>query len=445
MNTRDPESFVVKVTLLLVSTLIVMVTGVVGPALPAIQAHFAGVPHAAVRVRLVLTLPCLFIAVSAPIAGYVVDRVGRKTILAISTIIFGVSGIAGYLAPTLAFLLISRASLGVAVGGLMTSVTTLITDYYAGPARRRFLGVQAAFMGFGGMALMALGGVLADVGWRVPFLAYSCALLIVPLNLLALYEPSLDEHCAEKTHSLSGPGQCIAESICPAPKSNPKGSVVAVMPIRLSVFVYLVMMAVQVAFFLIFVQLPFYLEEMMLASAWQSGLALSVMSLCYALASLQYGRLSSRLDHPAVLTGSVALVGIGYLLIWSGGRWAIIVMGLSLAGVGMGLLEPDLTVWLADQSPLAVRGRALGGLTTALFLGRFVSPILGQVMIAAVGLTGLYLSVAILLLVMATLFWVTRNRLGALVGSMSEGDEDVPYRRRARKSGSPDRECVGVG
>jgi len=411
MNRRNPENPVLKVTLLLASTFTVMAWTMIAPALPSIQAHFAEVANVAFWVRLVLTLPALFIAASAPIAGYIVDRIGRKTVLVIASLLYGVSGVAGYLAPTLTYLLISRASLGIAVGALMTSVTTLIADYYAGATRGRFMGLQAGFMGLGGTVYLALGGVLADIGWRVPFLTYSFAFVILPFILLALYEPLLGEQCAEKPHPASDPGECVAESIRATRSINSVGAVVSSVPIRFLLFIYLVMIGSQIVFYLIPVQLPFYLQDVTGASASQSGLAISVMTLFYALASLQYGHLASRLHHFEVLTIAFALLGVGYLLIWSAGGWAIIVLGLLLGGIGMGLLIPNVSVWLADETPLELRGRVLGGLMTALFLGQFLSPIVGQPVSRIVGLGGLYLSGGALLLVIAALFWVTRNQL----------------------------------
>ena len=82
----------------------------------------------------------------------------------------------------------------------------------------------------------------------------------------------------------------------------------------------------------------------------------------------------------------------------------------------MGLLVPNVSVWLADETPPALRGRVLGGLTTALFLGQFLSPIVGQPVSGVLGLGGLYLSGGALLLVIAALFWVTRNQLRSLTG-----------------------------
>jgi MFS family permease len=163
-------------------------------------------------------------------------------------------------------------------------------------------------------------------------------------------------------------------------------------------------------------QLPFYLHDVMGASASRSGLAIALMSGAYALASTQYGRVASRLDHSEVLAVACALVGTGYLLIWLASGWTIMLLGLLMAGIGQGLLSPNMSLWLADATPAALRGRVLGGLTTTVFLGIFLSPIVGQPVGAAIGFRRLCLSGGALLLVMASLFWVVRNQLRSLAG-----------------------------
>jgi MFS family permease len=417
MRKLDPTHPILKATLLFTSTLIVMAAATIAPALPLIQVHFADEANVAFWVRLVLTLPALSIAGTAPIAGYFVDRIGRKKVLAVCTLLYGASGAAGYLAPTLSLLLASRALLGVSVGGLMTSVTTLIADYYTGEARSHFMGVQGGFMGLGGTASLALGGILAEIGWRVPFLIYSSAFAILPMILLALYEPLQAEKCVERQNPVSDAAVCVAESMRPVDGDGAAGSTTgAAFPMRIAVLVYALMFGIQVIFYLMPVQLPFYLQGLTGATASQSGLALSVLTSFYAVASLQYGRVAARLDRLGVLALAFALMGVGYLLISIASGWAAIVLGLLLGGVGLGLMIPNLNVWLASESPPELRGRVLGGLTTATFFGRFLSPFVGQPVSTAVGVGGAFLSAAVLVLLMVPVSMVTRRRLRAMTG-----------------------------
>ena len=119
----------------------------ISPSLPGIQEQFSGTANAELLTRLVLTIPALFIAVCAPLAGTLVDRLGRKPVLLYSVILYGLSGGSGFVLSNLYTILAGRALLGVAVAGVMTSATTLIADYYVGEERSRVLGIQAAFYG----------------------------------------------------------------------------------------------------------------------------------------------------------------------------------------------------------------------------------------------------------------------------------------------------------
>lgn len=72
-------------TLLLASTLTIMSGATISPALSAIRSAFDATPNADVLVQIVLTMSALFIAVGAPIAGAVVDRLGWTKLLFVST------------------------------------------------------------------------------------------------------------------------------------------------------------------------------------------------------------------------------------------------------------------------------------------------------------------------------------------------------------------------
>ena len=70
----DRYSFGLRLALLAASSLTVMAGATMSPSLPAMQSHFHDVPDVAYWVKLLLTLPALFIALFAPVAGWVAAR-----------------------------------------------------------------------------------------------------------------------------------------------------------------------------------------------------------------------------------------------------------------------------------------------------------------------------------------------------------------------------------
>src|SRR5919112_4107905 len=67
---------------LLVGSCLPVLGGVlIAPVLPAMRDHFADVSGVEVLVPVALTIPSLAIAILAPVAGLLADRIGRKPLL----------------------------------------------------------------------------------------------------------------------------------------------------------------------------------------------------------------------------------------------------------------------------------------------------------------------------------------------------------------------------
>lgn len=382
MQKSQSLSLILKVTLLSASTLTVMSGATIAPSLPAMQAYFAEVEHGAYWVRLVLTLPALFIVVGAPIAGVLVDRVGRKPLLVGATVVYGVAGCSGFFLDTLSEILVGRGLLGLAVAGVMTSVTTLIADYFQGQSRATFMGLQAAFMALGGVIFLSLGGFLADLSWRFPFLIYGAALLLLPLMLGALFEPP--------------PIDRYPLNFQPSEAS---------LPLKPLSLIYGIAFLQMLLFYLIPVQLPFYLLRLTAATAKESGIAIAFATLLSAIASMLYGRIKRRFNFKQVVAIAFVVVGLGYGVISLATSYGQVMLGLAISGLGFGTLMPNLNVWLIQEVPSFLRGRALGGLTTALFLGQFLSPLATQPLSEQVGLGATYGIAGGVLLVLGLGFW----------------------------------------
>jgi MFS family permease len=398
----NPNSWTTKLTLLLASSLTVMSGATVSPSLPAMKQQFestiADPDLRTTLVKLVITLPALFIVIGSPIAGLIVDRFGRKPLLLITAILYGFAGSSGLFLESLPAILVGRALLGFAVAGVMVSATTLIADYYSGSARAAFMGLQSGFMGLGGVVFLTLGGALAQQNWHYPFGIYLFAWPIALLVLAFIAEPNRSNFAQQ---NLGIENDLTSQST----------------PVGVMVIVYGLTTLSQIAFYLIPVQLPFFLDSLVKALPSQSGMAIALCTLFSAIASVTYGKLKQRMEFVTFLPAIFGFMGIGYLLIGQASTWLQVLTGLGIAGMGLGLLMPNMSVWLSAAVPDTLRGRALGGLSTAMFLGQFLSPIVTQPLTKSMGLGGTYALVGGVLVIVALGFAIFKSQVRDLTRS----------------------------
>ena len=356
-----------NLTILLGSTMTVMAGATIAPALPGLKIAFQDVAHADFLVKLVLTMPALLIAIGAPFAGILLDRWGRKPVLVLALILYGLAGTSGFLLGSLFGILVGRALLGLAVAGVMSGFTTLIADYFSGPKLNQFMGYQAAFMASGGVIFLLAGGYLADVGWQYPFLIYLFAFVVLPGVLFAIDEP--DVQVSSQQQSVSAAKVAfISKNV---------------------MLIYAIAFLGMVIFYMVPVQLPFYLTENGVSSS-RVGLALAVQALAAAITSLQFQKIKAHLSFERIAGLVFLAMGLGYMILAASNSYAIVILGLIIFGIGLGLVVPNLNVWLISAIPPAMRGRAIGGLTTSLFLGQFLSPIITQPILGLGGMAGAF-------------------------------------------------------
>ena len=339
----------VKLSLLLVSSLTIASMITISSSLPDMSRDFAGYPNGLALVKLSLSLPALFIALTAILAGKFIDRKGRKPLLGIALIAYAAAGSSGYWLDNLYGILAGRALLGISVGITMTIVTTLVADYYQGVARQQFAGLQIAVMSLAGILFISLGGWLADIRWNVPFLLYLYALLVLPIALRHIQEPP--PAAAETRAGMAAP--------------------------RVPGVIWLVFASVMlmwILFFIIPIQIPFYLKSLGVEKNSLIGLAVASSTLFSAVASFFYARLKARLSFAQLFSMGYGLMAVAFVVVALAQSYALVVCGLLLAGMGMGLLIPNAHVLVMQLAPPAVRGREIGKLTTFWFPGQFISP-----------------------------------------------------------------------
>ncbi|MGG5258337.1 MFS transporter [Phycicoccus avicenniae] len=356
----------VVATLLAASTLTIMAAAVISPSLPQLGAALGAGPDADVLVRLALTITSLGIAVTALVVGTVSDRVGAVPVLVGGLVVYAVAGVAGAFVPSLTWLLVTRVLLGVGVAGVMTSVSTIITQAFRGERRSRLIGLQQTFASLGGVVFLPLAGWLSTLAWNAPFWIYAAGALVLPLALLA-FPPARWTRPAAPPTAPSGDGRAAGRRT---------GARVAL--------VYVVAALGTLVFFMAPTQLPFLLTDRGVP-ATTIGVVVAASTASGALSATLFSRVRARLDQVGVTTLSLVLLGVGWLVVGTVPTTAGAVAGVLVGGLGVGLVVPNLNLWVADLVPPARRGRALGGLVSAIFLGQFLSPVLLVPMISALG------------------------------------------------------------
>ncbi|WP_447555016.1 MFS transporter [Vreelandella sp. EE22] len=366
-----------KAVLLLASTMTVMSGAIISPALPGIGRFFENEPQ--VLIQLILTLPALMITIFSPLMGYLADRFGRKPLLLIMLSIYGLAGASGFLIDRVELLLASRALMGVAVAGILSISTTLVGDYFSGPERARFLGLQSSSMALGGVIFINLGGLLSDWSWRGPFLLYLTGVLLLPYAFAILKEPRL--HPVENVSSQA-----------PLPRVD----------IGRTALAYLIAMISMLMFYMFPAQLPFLLSAQGQTSGLAIGVALSMSALTASIVSFGYGRFKPFFSVMTIYVMGFVIAAMGLAVVGVTHGYAMAIVGAAVAGAGLGVFMPNTTTWLMRITPERVRGRVFGGFTSTFFFGQFISPIAVAWMSTwLVSLRDVFIAMAVLCTVLA--------------------------------------------
>ncbi|MGX1806729.1 MFS transporter [Nocardia sp. NPDC055321] len=379
---------IARATVLAAATLTLMAPAIIAPSLPAMRAEFADVAGVDVLVRLALTITSLAIGLSAPVAGLVADRLGRTPLLVGSLALYVVAGVGGYFTDGLAALSATRALLGLAVGGIMTAISALITDWFDGPRRASFLGLQQASASLGGVLFLPLAGLLSAVQWRAPFWIYAAGALVLPFALLGLREQRRDN----------------ASGVVAAGSSDtPHG-------LRRPIAgLYLLAFAVTLAFYMAPTQLPFLLAELHAGPA-VAGAVIAATMLSSVAGALAFPALRGRWRPSPLTVAAVALLGAGWVVVGAAHTVAQVVAGLLIGGFGVGLAVPTLNLRLSELAPVATRGRILSGLVAGIFLGQFFSPLLVQPLLRSAGIGGAFTWTGLTMLAGAALAFVALRK-----------------------------------
>ncbi len=141
-------------------------------------------------VSLTVTAATLGVALAAPFAGQIADRLGRKPVIVWSAGLLGLTTLIGATAPSLHWLIFWRFLQGLVTPGVFAITVAYINDEW--PAQRVGAAAGAYVSGtvIGGFSGRALSGLAAEyVGWRWAFVIAGVASMFIALALSRTLPP----------------------------------------------------------------------------------------------------------------------------------------------------------------------------------------------------------------------------------------------------------------
>jgi MFS transporter, AAHS family, 4-hydroxybenzoate transporter len=183
---ESPWSILQK-SIVLLSAMTIIFDGMdiqmMGFAIPAIASEW-GITRAAFAP--VLACGLFGVAIGAGLGGMIGDRIGRRTPVLLSVLVFSAATLAFAFAHSMTALLVLRTIAGLGIGGALPNVTTLTAEFT--PTRRRPMAVTSAIV------CIPIGGVVAGLisarvlmagNWRALFYIGGGAPLLLLVVLIA--------------------------------------------------------------------------------------------------------------------------------------------------------------------------------------------------------------------------------------------------------------------
>lgn len=348
-NTVKKAGPIQAIIIILINMLPMMAIVALMPVVPAIRDNFKNMPGINTWGPLVLSAPGLCIALVSPYAGYLTDKFGRRKLLLIMMVLYGIGGIIPFFVNSFPALMSGRLLLGIGEAFLMTIANVLLGDYFASEQRSKWLMLQGIISTVCGTLLLSLSGNLSVKGWQYPFLVYNLAFLFALAAWIFIFEPQ------SKTAIV---------------KDESKTKI----PLALIVKLCAITLIASTIYFVYTLQFSLALDAIGIKDRAQLGNLSALVSLAVPIGALLFKLFSKKTIRLQLLIISV-FIGIGLTGIGLSYDKTTMMSAGFIQQLGCGMTMPVLIAWSLNILPPQFRGRGMGFWSSAFFLGQFISPL----------------------------------------------------------------------
>lgn len=338
------------IIIVLVSILPMMAVITLMPVVPTLRNHFKDVPFIETLAPFVISAPGLCVALFSPYAGFLADKIGRRKLLIIFSILYGIGGVLPFFVESFSALIAGRLILGIGEAFILTIANILLGDYFEQSKRNTWLMIQSIIGPAFGFFIINGSGQLASVGWQYPFLLYAITLIIPIGAFFFIFEPEA------KAASVAN----IQEGSLPFSKKS-------------FIKIFFTTYIASVLYYVYTLHFSMALDKIGISDPKEVGSITAVASLMLPLGAVMFkllGTKSNKVQFGVMFT----FIGIGLIGVGLSTNLSMAKMSAIIQQTGCGMAIPVLIAYGLRSVPVEYRGRGMGVWSSGFFLGLSTSP-----------------------------------------------------------------------
>jgi DHA1 family multidrug resistance protein-like MFS transporter len=412
MESDMGQSFSDPKPVLILSFALIVVTLGFGIVIPIFPFYIEALGAGGSELGLLVATAALLEFVFAPIWGTVSDRVGRKPVLMLGMVGYGLSSLLMGLSTQLWMLFASRALSGVLSSATMASALAYIGDSTPDEARGGGMGKLGAAMALGIILGPGLGGWLAGGSLATPFFIAAGMALLALLLILILLPESLP---VEDRQHVMGEGRAVDLA-----------TFTTLWRAMFSPIGILLLMVTLFSFALANFEAVFglYALEKFDYGPERVGTILMVVAVVSTVGKAALaGPTTKRWGEAAVIKASALLGAVGFLVLLAANTYVTILLATGFFILSKTLLRPAAFALISKRNahtphtphlsppPAGGQGAVMGLTNSFVSLGRIVGPIWAGVAFD-MNYNLPYLSGAVIMFIgfLASLVWVKQGQ-----------------------------------